>query len=296
MRDVEIELCKWLLRHENKSATPVFGVGGSDHELSLTRFAFLRFAEALNLSTRFDRLNETDLKLRLALSLAPREVIDWNATDPRSRVDVVTDYLVDNFSLEALEAKAMARIIVATLKAWETSRRSLSDKATRILGEQDGKCATCHASLGEERILEEEGKPETRQDVFKPYFAEPGVRMWFTPEVDHIEPISGTGSNNRDNLQVLCKLCNAGKENGTGISIQTEFKHACLAVEDAEPQYRRRLFYNRIEMDNFKCTSCGSDSKELTVRPQRKSGALILLNLTAICYECEKGATTLETN
>ena len=65
MRDVEIELCKWLLRHENKSATPVFGVGGSDHELSLTRFAFIRFAEALNLSSRFDRINETDLKLSL---------------------------------------------------------------------------------------------------------------------------------------------------------------------------------------------------------------------------------------
>lgn len=296
MRDVEIELCKWLLRHENKSAPSVFGVGGSDHELSLTRFAFIRFAEALNLSSRFDRINETDLKLRLALSLAPREVITWKATDPRSRVDVVNDFLVDNFSIEATEAKPMARIVVATLKAWETSRRSLSDKAERILSEQEGKCASCHASLNEARIREEESKTTAEQDIFKPYFAEPGVRMWFTPEVDHIEPISGTGSNRRENLQVLCKLCNSGKEDSTGISIQTEFKHACLAVEDAKPHYRRRLFYNRIEMDDFKCTSCDSSSKELTVRPQRKDGALILLNLITVCYDCENRSATLDSN
>lgn len=291
MRDVEIELCKWLLRHEHASVPSIFGVGGTDHERSLTRFAFLRFAEALNLSTRLDRINELDLKLRLALILSPKDAIAWNPTDPRSRVEVVSNYLTENFELDATEAESISRIVVGTLKAWETSRSSLSDKAQRILSDQEGACAACHVKINEDRIAIEEGKSAEEQDVYKPYFADPGVRTWFTPEVDHIEPISGTGSNRKENLQVLCKLCNSGKENGSGISIQTEFKHCGLSVREANPHYRRRLLYNRIEMDHFRCTACGSSERELTVRPLRNNGALVLLNLTSICYDCSKDST-----
>ena len=286
MREIELELCNWLLKGRNSrlNKTSVFGVGGAEYEKKLDRFAFLNFAEALKLIEFFDRSNEIDLRLRLAICLSPKDAIAWDSSNTSSRVDVIAEHLESAFSLSQKEAENLARSVASTLRAWETRRRSLSDKTASILEKQGFKCACCHVEITEPRILEEETKSD--HDAYKPYFAEPGIRTWLSGEVDHIDPISQSGSNLSANLQVLCKLCNSGKADGTGISTNQELKYCGLEIGQTKMQYRRRLLYNRIAMDDYKCSMCGSSTNELTVRQFRQGGSLVLLNLRSFCYGC----------
>lgn len=290
MKGLETELYKWILNErKNANAPPVLG---EDHRLDhrqVSRFAISSFADALKLSSQFDRSVEADLKLRLALHLCPADAANWDSTSSQSRVEVIANYIEGSFGFQQEAATDLARAVAATLRAWETRRATLASRAKSILGRQNGKCSACHVKIDRNRILAEEKKTAAQLDPYKPYSLSPGVRSWLVAEVDHKDPVSVFGTNDWSNLQVLCRLCNAGKGDGTLLSTKHEFDHCHKEISTVKDSHRRRLMYCRIEMDNFECTNCRSNSNELTVRKRFEKGSLVLSNLLAICYNCVQG-------
>lgn len=287
MKGIETELYKWILNDRKVANAPP--VLGDEHRLDhrqVSRFAISSFADALKLSSQFDRSVEADLKLRLALHLCPADAVNWDSTSSQSRVEVIAGYIQRNFGFQKEAATDLARAVAATLRAWETRRATLASRAESILRRQHGKCSTCHVKIDDNRILEEEKKTAAQMDPYKPYSLSPGVRSWLVAEVDHKDPVSVFGTNDWSNLQVLCRLCNAGKGDGTSLSTKHEFDNCHKEISAVKDAHRRRLMYCRIEMDNFKCTTCGSTSNELTVRKRFNDGSLVLSNLMAICYDC----------
>lgn len=77
MKKVEIELYKWILSDRRKQGASVLGTEHSLNSTEVARFAVSSFAEALRMSAQFDRVIETDLKLRLALHLCPNDAMNW---------------------------------------------------------------------------------------------------------------------------------------------------------------------------------------------------------------------------
>ncbi|MDT4850723.1 HNH endonuclease [compost metagenome] len=114
-----------------------------------------------------------------------------------------------------------------------------------------------------------------------------------SPEVDHIMAVSKDGTNQSDNLQVLCALCNRGKGDGGGVRSTSELRYCHLPIEDVPRGHRMALLYYRLAMDKFTCTACGSKDKELTVRMDRSRGLVTLTNLRSICYACIASDVTL---
>ncbi len=287
MKGIEAELYKWILSNRDiKNVPPVLGVDHCLDHRQVSRFAISMFADALKLSSQFDRSVEADLKLRLALHLCPADALNWDSTSPKTRVEVIADYIEGNFGYQQDSATELARVVAATLRAWETRRAKLANRTESILKRQDGRCSACHVVIDDSRILEEEKKTASQLDPYKPFSSAPGVRSWLAPQVDHKDPVSVFGTNDWSNLQVLCRLCNSGKGDGSSMSIKLEFDHCHSDIGAIKCSHRRRLLYCRIEMDDFRCTKCRSDSNELTVRKRFRDGCLALSNLVAVCYNC----------
>lgn len=282
---IEIALCQWLFRNTN-SKVSLFGTNDPKHKRGILRFSIQQLAESLKLDQQIDQSTELDIKLRLALHLAPIDAIDWDPKRAESRVDVISTYLRTEFTLSKADAESISRDVASLLANWDTCRRSLTFKVESLLKAQSGCCASCHVEIAESRILLEEKKDPQERDLFKPYFEDPGVRTWLSGDVDHIVPVSRLGTNLQDNLQVLCKLCNSGKANDQGITVHQEYRFASKKIGSVCPQHRRRLLYFRLKMDENKCTRCGSNTNELTIRKVRDRGGLLLSNLTSLCYRC----------
>lgn len=93
-------------------------------------------------------------------------------------------------------------------------KREVSAKARYdLLVQSKGKCGLCGA------------KPSSENEV--------------TLEIDHIQPIASGGSNDVENLRVLCRDCNRGK----GDSIENELDASLYAVDDDDDLYWQKLPY-----------------------------------------------------
>ena len=264
-------------------------MASNNPESKLSQFALGGLADAFRLSEHIEEALESSLKLRLALHFCPVDAIQWDATRSDSRVDVISRYLQEAFAVRCDEAVNIARDVATVLRCWETQRQKLASRVEELLARQSNKCATCHVEFSEERrSLTERGE----LDSLKPYHLNPGAGTWMAPEVDHIVPISVLGTNDDDNLQVLCKLCNAGKGDSTGISLMHEYQHCSSNTEvTGTPQFHqhiRQLHYYRLRMDLFRCTKCDSCENELAIRKVRGDGVLTLSNLTTLCFNCIK--------
>jgi hypothetical protein len=282
---IELALCQWIFRTSVSKAS-LFGTTERKHRRGISRFSINQLAESLKLDQQIDQANEFDMRLRLALHLAPIDAIEWDPKRPESRVDVIHEFLRSEYDITPTDAESVSRDVASILTSWETRRRSLASKVSYLLESQSNRCASCLVEITEERILKEENKTLEERDLFKPYFDEPGVRTWLSAEVDHIVPVSTFGTNFPENLQVLCKLCNSGKANDVGVTVFQEHKFASKQIDSVCPQHRRRLFFFRLKMDENRCTKCHSESNELTVRKVREKGGLLLSNLISVCYPC----------
>ena len=135
------------------------------------------------------------------------------------------------------------------------------------------------AASSSERVLS-----RCTSDPYKPYFESPDELL--TMEVDHREAVSGLGTNIVDNLQLLCRLCNAGKGDGLGVDVRQEARFAGTPILDVPRSHRARMLFAVIDRDDRKCTVCESAETELTVRPVVRDGAYVRSNLYTVCFDC----------
>ncbi|WP_371683447.1 hypothetical protein [Solirubrobacter soli] len=88
------------------------------------------------------------------------------------------------------------------------------------------------------------------------------------------------------NLQLLCRLCNAGKGDGLGMEVRHEAAFAGYSVERIPTAHLARLVYYVIDRDNRHCTQCDRDDLELTIRPIVDTGGVVRSNLRTVCVAC----------
>lgn len=222
------------------------------------------------------------LKLRLAMHFAPVAAIAYDAANPRPRHLLVRDYLKEAFQREGPASERLARDVAAVLDRWDTARQRVTDIVDSLRARQGNRCAHCG-------FLFNPCTTPRSVDEFKPYHDSPDELT--APEVDHIDPISGFGTNRLENLHAICRLCNAGKGEGLGIDVKREILFAAIPVAQIPVPDRIRMLYYVIERDGRKCSLSGKTSREaeLTIRFIRPRGGFVRTNLhavtTASCYK-----------
>lgn len=220
-----------------------------------------------------------EVRLRLALHLAPRSAIRYDATNPKPRWKLIQDYLVYSLDRDKDASEPLARAIAALLDHWQRERQQVTSHRHFLLRRDGPNCSHCHV-----RFDDTNSRTVLDRDPFKPYFTSPEELL--SPEVDHIESVSTTGTNQTANLQLLCRLCNAGKGDGLGIDLRQEALNAALPLVEVPAFHFMRLVYYVIARDGRCCTQCESDETELTMRPFLTDGPLVRSNLRSVCVEC----------
>lgn len=141
--------------------------------------------------------------------------------------------LVERSELKLLcEHKIQEFIMKRNIGVWDyklMDNRNLSDKLReRILIEAKGRCALCGRTKHEDQL-----------------------------EIDHIQPISKGGKTIYENLQVLCKKCNATKSNKHNYDFRDvvyETNEACLFCEMEHDRYILENAYAYAIEDKFPVT------------------------------------------
>jgi 5-methylcytosine-specific restriction endonuclease McrA len=220
-----------------------------------------------------------ELRLRLALHLAPAAAINYDSGNPTARWRLVHDYLVSVFARDPDQTKVLARDIALVLDNWDRKRADVTRHRDFLIRRDGPYCAACQV-----RFLASPPVTLSARDDFKPYYTSPEELL--SIEVDHIEAISGLGTNVLSNLQLLCRLCNSGKGDGLGVEIRMEARYAGAQISEVPVAHRARMFYYVIDRDGHYCALCGSSGEELTVRPLVPTGGYIRSNLQAVCVDC----------
>lgn len=107
-------------------------------------------------------------------------------------------------------------------------------------------------------------------------------------EVDHIHPLAHGGTNELNNLQLLCGFCNSAKRDRL-----TLFDVGAEGVEIKHPKLGRVVLSSRflvvrvlVGAQCFKC-GCHAFQKELTIAPISLIGEVNPANVSATCYDCD---------
>lgn len=251
---------------------------GLDDSSVNTSSAARRLYHSLGGVDDHERRQRRDLLLRIVHYCAPPSAIDHSALDRRSVATKIRDHLVNvHRHADSHEATEVADNVASLLRNLQGGSSGAAEwKRNELLIAQQHRCAHCRAPL--DRV------PETmrRGDVFKPYSDEIGPH----PETDHVEPASWFGTDDFENLQVLCQLCNRAKSDDQGMNSKAEFEHATTPIEEISAGHRARMLYYTIEESNSKCAECSSSDRELTVRPTRDGVTYARVNLRVLCVAC----------
>jgi|GEM_PF-5139084 len=284
----ELTLAKVLLQRGLRSSSEHGGIfGAAANARNISNFAAKCVADALSISKSIENRTTFEIKLRMAMHFAPPDAIEYDTSRAISRQDLIQKYLVDNFSMEAGAAEEFSSEVATVLRNWQVSRGVVRDKLEAVLSKSDHTCCACHLKINDQdRLREEKERGEAGTDKYKPYFYGGDPEIWMAPEVDHIEPVSGFGTNNLDNLQLLCRLCNQGKGDALGVSLDKEAANSHLPMGKIKHGHVVRMLFSRLDIDDFRCAICSSSENELTVRKQKNSGPYVLSNLFSVCYDC----------
>lgn len=240
----------------------------------------------LKSDNEYDELMILESKLRLVMHYSPAKVFDLKASDDIVRWKLIADFLKKNNLKEHDELiEPLAREIASVLDLWDISRKAVTSYQKVLFEEQNFKCNHCHLEYPQVWKKGLSGFSKFEGDQFKPYT----VEIDYQPEVDHIEPISSLGHNEKDNLHLLCRLCNQGKKDDFGIRARDEMKYAGKDILEIDKSFRWKMFYYVVKRANNMCEICNSgNKKELTIRKIREDGAFIRTNLRAVCCDCLK--------
>ncbi len=258
----------------------------SDLQYALQHVARLLSAEGeIAVSTLFE------VRLRAALHLAPREAIQYDSpTNLKPRWKLIQNFIKSEFGRDGDAVERLARDVAIVLERWDVKRnRHRGDEAALLLRSQNGRCKHCGL------VLIPDAQPELLGDPYKPYHAVNDD--WMSAEIDHIEPVSKFGTNDVENLQVLCRMCNQGKADGTGVDLRYEARYAAFSVGNISEVHRARMFYYVIDRCSRTCvrTNRTSAEVELTIRPVRAAGAYVRTNLVAVSINAlEPGEARVE--
>jgi hypothetical protein len=241
-------------------------------------FAFRRAATILRSDSEDASRWKFELRLRLALHLAPVSAIKYDHANPTPRWELVRDHLVRHFERDPVECERLARDVAVTLENWEHERRDVTAHRSFLIRRDGATCRHCHVRFGSTPVTVRTG------DEFKPYFKSPDELLMM--EVDHVEAISALGTNAVENLQLLCRLCNFGKGDGLGLDVRREAHYAGRSIAGIPIQHRATMLYYVIARDNRRCRRCDGEDLELTIRPLVASGGFLRSNLQATCVAC----------
>jgi hypothetical protein len=220
-----------------------------------------------------------ELRLRVALHFSPAHAIRYNRLNPRPRHILIREYLEQEFGRSGHIVEQLARDVARVLDDWEVSRNRVTGYLEGLLLAQRGRCRHCGVVLFP--------RPMTKadRDPYKPYVNAPDELL--VAEVDHIDPVSGFGTNREENLQALCRLCNMGKGDGLGVSLRDEALYAAEPIEAIPLPHRARMFYYVVERceRNPRRSGGHAEDTEVTIRPIRISGGYVRSNLQAVAIE-----------
>jgi 5-methylcytosine-specific restriction endonuclease McrA len=218
------------------------------------------------------------LRLHLAMHFCPKSALDYDKSSRHARFELIEGYLVEEFGFESDQVESLARGIAKLLDTWEKEREVVTSHKDRLLAKQNYRCRHCRVKFDSDPITAE------MEDPYKPYH--PVTKERLSPEVDHIEPISVWGTNDINNLQVICRLCNHGKGDGLGIDPKAEISSAARPVKSVGWSHRASMFFYVTQRFDSKCQRCQGVNSELTIRPIREKGCFVQSNLCAVCVDC----------
>jgi hypothetical protein len=251
--------------------------------LSFRNPAFAFIEETFRAAELSDRDRRQRLRLRLALHLAPPNAIDYSPSNPVPRWMLIEQHLVSNLNRSASEVTFLAKEVAATLKSWQEDRQAVNQFRDALLAINGDLCRCCRVEFGASSAMS-----VVTSDPYKPYYAKDPSSPMNRATVDHIVPVSGFGSNDMDNLQLLCELCNKGKGALEPPLLKHEALYAARPIGEIPWWHRAKLLYFTLEAYSFSCSSCGADTSELTIRKIVTKGAIVSTNLRSACYICEK--------
>lgn len=277
LRELAAELSRVVLGHDQSS---------DDGELHLLD------ESAVDYALKWLRLDAAStvprplLRLLVAVQLSPRAALDYSKLNPKPRWRIISDYLERDVGLASGRVEPVARRIATVLDDWDTERKPVAALAPRLFSRGQQSCGVCRLPFS--------GTPESvrLRDPYKPIYR--AVNELTRVEVDHISPIGLTGTNDLQNLRLLCRACN-GARGGDGVVLSPiqEIRCARMPLVEVPRRHLFRLLVWLVEASSGVCSICrDATDNELTFRPFREEASLTRKNLRLVCYECVRGGIT----
>jgi hypothetical protein len=209
----------------------------------------------------------------VAIQLAPRGAIVYRNANPIPRWRLIDRDLQARYVLGEGERERVARAVSSVL-----DRAALGRGPRLLASENISECAICRLPF-----RSESWSVRTR-DPYKPVWEAPEELS--RPEIDHVIAISGLGSHDVPNLQVICRACNLAKGAGLIIDPDDEIRYADLPLTDVPRMHRFRLLQWLIRSHGARCELCARDVGEVTMRPIHEDAPLARTTLALRCYSC----------
>lgn len=231
------------------------------------------------------------VKLRVALSLCPVSALTHRKSERLSRAEKIHNHLLSQQLVDSSDAGRLAILVDRVIDNWLTERVNVAGFRDALIARDGTCCNACHVDLGRPAS---EAQSVVRKDPYKLTWVNPDRTVSYA--VDHKIPVSKFGTNDLENLELLCRYCNEGKDDGTPLLLKHEVELAAnLPADSIEIASRlvvktARLVYRVLKRDSFRCSGCGADDCELTVRKVSSEGLAVMSNLHSRCFVC------LETN
>ena len=245
-------------------------------------------ANRLRMAAELEDQADLAVRLRVALSLCPADALTHRRSDRVSRREKIESHLTDEDLVPPEYVGRLAEAIDRTLDAWQVERENVASHREKLLARDGGRCQACRVSFDDDP---EEAPSVKLRDPFKLVWVDPG-RLLF-PTVDHREPVSRFGTNELENLWLLCRFYNEGKGDGSQLLLKHELDFATLlpwTSSDAPGNnlvvHSGRLVYRVLARQQFMCGGCGGQDSELVIRKERERGLAVLSNLTSVCADC----------